>query len=193
MFSRLSTHFWCLSLVLVSVLAAPTVSRAEDLGEEMPSASVTMSEFDAIKRFALEAGAGVNVILPFLNLRGTYRLPTLEDKLDVFVGFQPVVANYHIQQGLEAGARYYFMNTGWFQPYATASAGFHFSVMSSTIGDAANPQPGTVMGPGVRDFYLTGGLGADFMFNEAVGLNTQLLGTTLLGALRPEINLKLKF
>lgn len=177
-----------LSFLCASLSTAPALARKQ--AEPAPEP----------QRWSLEAGIGANVLIPYLSTRLTYRLPVLQNQIDVFLEaqpFNPVIAGSTglIAQELGLGGRYYFATEGGFRPYATLLTGLNFTLTDQPTGVGTTRPAGLIAPP-----FLYIGAGADFMWNEHWGLNLQLLG----GAggiiyipqgigIRPEVNLKYVF
>lgn len=166
-----------LSLLISSFACTPALAETESLPAEQA-------------RFSIEAGVGIELIVPYFKTRVAYRLPFFDDRLDVLLDYSPHVyhpSTYYDSQVLMIGSRYYFQTQGWFQPYAVAQTGVMFHLAAPGIAG------GGPIEPGIHDFMLQAGVGIDLMPMPNLGLNAQI--TSGLGGwlLRPELNLKVAF
>ena len=139
-----------------------------------------------VKRFGIEAGIGGNTFLPFAQGKISYRLPLLDDKLDVF-GAHSIGSGMgeYIQISM-LGAKYYFLTNGLFQPYVGAGGGFAFTAGGVT--SVSNiPFSPNFLGP----LFIVGG-GNDFMFLDNLGISIGVY-TGYPIYFRPELNIKVIF
>ena len=100
------------ALALFTQFSAPAQANAE-----------SNAETEAVPRISLEAGAGS--LLLYFQGRAAYRLPVLDDRIDVFAGYSFIEAGFigSSSNAVTVGGRYYLMTEGWFQPYGLAGLG----------------------------------------------------------------------
>ena len=126
-------------------------------------------------RFSLQADVGLNAVLPLAEGQIAYRLPALDNRLEVFAAYQPwapslATASLSL---VSLGARYYWGGDDIWRPFALAAVG---DAMSSTSGAGSNVPAGMA------------GLGLDWM--PMLGLTGNVtVGFPML--LRPEIGVRL--
>lgn len=142
------------------------------------------------KRFSIEVGGGLNIIMPYFNTRFGYLLPTSNNNIEVFASYNRVSSLNPNNLGnmFTLGGKYYFRNKEMFRPFFKADVG----VNKYALGDS---QP----------FLFLAGFGSDVMFNDTLGLSFLLetgMGGNINGisisnglglSLRPELNFKIKF
>lgn len=132
-------------------------------------------------KIGLELGGGANLILPYLAARVSWQPDASPWAFHAAFSNGLSLNNQFTLSTLTAGAQYYFTTQGVFQSYVKGDLG------------VGSGQP-----------LLLAGVGTDVMFTDNLGLNLGIdtgfgggvAGIGLAGvglALRPEINLKLKF
>ena len=132
-----------------------------------------------IKRLGIDAGLGVNLFLPFAQAQLLYRLPALDDRLELFIGHSigMTLGDSYTQAGL-AGLKYYISNTGFIQPFISLGGGVGFQFAKSSF-QAVQP-------------LFTAGLGADFMFSDNFGAYVDVESGFPI-VFRPGVGIKLLF
>lgn len=162
----------CLKLALASAIFQPCAALAAELPADSPS---------PVKRFGLSLMAGF-----FSGGQLSYRLPVLDDRVDVFVTAAPlVIANYRAgetpHQGLFLGGRYFFAQDGLFRPYVAGELGSSFQL------------PGNGFAGQIGTIATMAGLGTDLMLLPNLGLTlTAWSSLTALG-FSPEAGIKFVF
>jgi hypothetical protein len=119
-----------------------------------------------VKRFSLEVGAGYNVILPFIHVRTSYRLPAMNDSLAFFADYSPVnVLGFPapVQAGL-IGIKYYFPGPSGVYLDFGAGAGFRYGAQPAQGHDTSN-----FIMPAV-----VAGIGTDLMITKNFGISLEL-------------------
>lgn len=156
-----------LAWLLIPVVAGPAAAQAL----EFPSSG-------GLRRVSLELGGGLNTATPFIHARLNYRLPTLNDRVDLFVdqtvvSFTPIGAS--LAQTTLIGAKYYFWDQRPFAAFVGAGGGMSYG------SGVAGVVPG-----------LIAGFGGDWLFADSFGASLGIYGSYPIG-FRPELNLKIGF
>ena len=168
---------------LISVLLILSASTLPVLSEEI-------IEKPSVKRFGIEAGLGLNVFLPFLQLRASYRLPYNDNRWDVNLSHS-IGASFGPALYISSlGTKYYFADNNpkpeifTFQPFLSGAIAASYYFNSSN--DKWPKGIGSI-GPAI---FL--GIGTDLHIID----NLQLSGAVYTGypaLFRPELNLKVRF
>ena len=167
-----------LALCIITLLA-PLAQAQEEASSETK-----------VERFGIEAGMGLNLILPFFHTKFSYRLPVLKDQVDLFLDYTffntaPVGTTW--QQIPLFGSKYYFQTSGDIRSWAGAALGYSFLVGGPVVGN-----DGTVDITTFQGVVAQAGVGMDQMFNDNFGLSSAIYISYPMG-IRPEINFKVAF
>lgn len=117
-----------------------------------------------VKRFSLEVGGGLDVILPFVSAQVSYRLPVMNDKVAVFADYSPInlLGESAPMQSSIVGMKYYFNETvlkSYFD--LGAGIGFRYGVAPVPGHDTSN-----LLVP-----VIIAGIGTDLMVTDNFGIS----------------------
>lgn len=140
-------------------------------------------------RYSVEAGAGLNGVLPFFRAKLGWRLPLPEHPLETYLdysfwnlGQSPAL----LQVGL-LGVKYYLPQAGQIHPFLGLNMGMTYLIGGPVVGNPGFVDPTSMMG-----WVLQGGAGLDLMMNEQLGFSSALyFGYPFI--VRPELNLRWAF
>lgn len=162
---------------IIYALLILSVSTSPVLSEEI-------IEKPNVKRFGIEAGLGLNLFLPFAQLRASYRLPYNDNRWDINLSHSLGAAIGPVLYISSLGTRYYFADNNpkpemfTFQPFLGGSMGAGYNYSNNKFG---------LLGP-----IISAGIGTDLHIID----NLQLSGGLYTGypvLFRPELNLKVRF
>ncbi|PIQ25879.1 hypothetical protein COW36_22345 [bacterium (Candidatus Blackallbacteria) CG17_big_fil_post_rev_8_21_14_2_50_48_46] len=139
--------------------------------------------------FSLEAGAGMNGVLPFFHAKMGWRLPGLDEKLETYLdySFWNLGQSPAMLQVVLLGGKYYFQPMGQIHPFVGLNAGLTYLVGGPVVGNPGFVDPTSMMG-----WVLQAGGGIDLMMTDHFGFS----GAVYLGYpfwVRPELNLRWAF
>jgi len=148
------------------------------------------SDNPEVKRFAIEAGLGINLYLPFSQLRASYRLPYNDNRWDINLSHSIGAATSSFLYVSSLGTKYYFADNNpkpgefTFQPFLSGAIGAAYRFK-----DPKDIMP--ILGGLIWPTILLG-IGTDIHIVD----NFQLSGALYTGHpifFRPELNLKVRF
>jgi hypothetical protein len=165
-------------LTSISTLSISSIANAE--------------EEKNFKPISAEIGAGLNITLPFAHIKGAYRLPVLDSKLDIYADYSFLnvpfgktedtqsVNNFKTQYFI-TGFNYYFnKERTMFSPYVGVGLASIFNL------------------PDAKESFNFGGfggianIGTDVMFNECWGMSGAINLFFASGGVAPRIELNVK-
>ncbi|MFN8670764.1 MAG: hypothetical protein U0457_01620 [Candidatus Sericytochromatia bacterium] len=159
------------------------------------------NKVNSIERFSIEAGGGLNLVLPFAHAKIGYILPTEKNNLQVIGEYSFLNLGMSLTQfqSFYLGVNYYLNEKQFFNPFISASimSGFH---LEGT--DIRNPN--VKINSSYKGETLFAGIGSDFMLNKNIGISTlinfalvsrevDLNRFSYINGIRPEVNLKVCF
>ncbi|MEZ0367806.1 MAG: hypothetical protein ACAI44_01830 [Candidatus Sericytochromatia bacterium] len=113
-----------------------------------------------VPRFGIELGISPNIIWGAdAHARLSYRLPVLDDRLELFVGMLRDGSLADAYGGglgrdvYQLGGKYYFLTEGWFNPFLGLAGGV--SVQKYTNGSALGPAAFFGVGADLRFFHVS--------------------------------------
>lgn len=146
------------SLLALATVATPAIAQAAP---------------DAPPRLSVQGDVGLNAILPTYEFQVGYRLPTLDDRLEVFAGYappSPSLATGSYFNVARAGVRFFLIPRGAFQTFLMASADGVFETNGyNTLGASLGVGADGYLTPNLA---LTGAISASYpmLFRPQLGL-----------------------
>lgn len=153
---------------------------------------VNAEEQKNFKAISAEIGGGLNLVLPFAHIKGAYRLPVLDNKLDIYADYSFLnvpfgkteenqsVNNFKTQYFI-TGFNYYFnKERTMFSPYVGIG-------LASIINFPDAKEPFSFGG-----FGGIANIGTDLMFNECWGMSGAINFFFASGGVAPRLELNAK-
>lgn len=136
--------------------------------------------------YSIEAGTGLNGVLPFFHAKLGWHLPLSDYAMETYLdysfwnlGQSPAF----LQLGL-LGLKYYLPEMGQIYPFLGLNTGISYVIGGPVVGNPGFVDPTSMMG-----WVLQAGAGVDLMMNEHLGFSGALyLGYPFI--VRPELNLR---
>lgn len=148
------------------------------------------SDKPEVKRFAIEAGLGINLYLPFAQLRASYRLPYNDNRWDVNLSHSIGAATDSFLYISSLGTKYYFADNNpkpevfTFQPFLSGAIGASYRFKNPKD---IMPTLGGLIWP-----TILLGVGTDLHIIDNLQLSVGLYTGHPIH-FRPELNLKVRF